>query len=187
MVGVGCKGEAGRSPGALANPTRPESFQSRGDPADRDATEATAALGWGEMIADDFLNPGDAVTERLEIRFDGAGQDLHECAAADFVRRVGRKTRQLSERAHFRLAMRALDARVQDQKNAPIPREVHPRYHRRDLGVRPPASIDRQAAALEQCNTHARTRAAIEQARILSRVERQSASRRNAVAIASAS
>ena len=91
MVGIGCKGEAGRSPGALANSARPESLQSRGDPAHRDAGEATAALGRGEMIADDFLNPGDAVTERLEILFGGAGQDLHERAAADFVRRVGRK------------------------------------------------------------------------------------------------
>src|ERR1700727_2514919 len=34
-VGVGCKGEAGRSPGALANAMRPERLQSRGDPADR--------------------------------------------------------------------------------------------------------------------------------------------------------
>ena len=114
MIRVGCQGEAGRSPGALTNSTRPESFQSRGDPADRDATEATAALGWGEMIADDFLYSRHAVTERLEILFDGAGQDLHECAAADFVRQLGRKTRQLGERAHFRLAMRTLDARVQD-------------------------------------------------------------------------
>ena len=69
MVGVGCKGEAGRSPGALANSVRPESLQSRGDPADWLAGEATAALGRGEMIAEDFLNPGDAVAERLEIHF----------------------------------------------------------------------------------------------------------------------
>ena len=86
----------------------------RGDPADRDASEATAALGWGEMIADNFLYSRHAVTERLEILFGGGWQDLHECAAADFVRQVGGKTRQLGERAHFRLAMRALDARVQD-------------------------------------------------------------------------
>ena len=126
------------------------------------------------MIADDFLNPGDAVAERLEILFGGAGQDLHERAAADFGRRVGRKARQSGERPRFRRAMRALDARVQDQKNAPIPREVHPRDDRRDLGVRPPAGVDRQAAALEQGDAHARTRAAIEQARILARVEGQS-------------
>ena len=107
------------------------------------------------MIADDFLNPGDAVAERLEILFGGAGQDLHERAAADFGRRMGRKTRQSGERPRFRRAMRALDARVQDQKNAPIPREVHPRDHRRDVGVRPPAGVDRQAAALEQGDAHA--------------------------------
>ena len=55
------------------------------------------------------------------------------------------------------------------------------RDHRRDLGARPSARIDRQAPALEQCNPHARTRAAIEQARIFSRVEgqaRQSPKRR---------
>ncbi len=40
--------------------------------------------------------------------------------------------------------------------------------------LRPSAGIDRQAAALEQCNAYARTRAAIEQTRILSRLERQS-------------
>src|ERR1700727_362751 len=74
----------------------------------------------------------------------------------------------------FRFTMGALDARVQDQKNAPIPWEVHPCDHRRDLGDRSPASVNGQAAALEQGNTHARTRTAIEQARILPRVERQS-------------
>ncbi len=73
MVGVGCKGEAGRPPGALASSMRPESLQSRSDPADWLAGEATAALGRCEMSADDFLNPGDAVAERLEIRFGGAG------------------------------------------------------------------------------------------------------------------
>ena len=187
MVGVGCKGETGRSPGALANPARPESLQSRGDPAHRRADEAAAALDRGEMVAEDFLNPGDAVAESLEIHFGGAGQNLHERAAADFARRVGRETRQPGKRSPFLFAMGALDARVQDQKNAPIPREVHPCDHRRNLGVRPPASVDGQAAALEQGDAHARTRAAIEQARILARVERQSApSRRNAVAIASA-
>ena len=107
------------------------------------------------MIADDFLNPGDAVAESLEIGFGRAGQDLHERAAADFARRVGWKRRQSGERPRFRFAMRALDARVQDQKNAPIPGEVHPRDHRRNLGVRPPASVDRQAAALEQGDAHA--------------------------------
>ena len=73
MVGVGCKGEARRSPGALANSMRPESLQSRGDPADRLAGEATAALSRGEMIAEEFLNPGDAIAERPEIHFGGAG------------------------------------------------------------------------------------------------------------------
>ena len=154
---------------------RPESLQSRGDPADRRAGEATAALGRSKIIADDFLNPGDAVAERLEIRFGYAGQDLHERAPADFARRVGRKRRQSSERPRFRRAMRALDARGPDQKNAPIPGEVRPRDDRRDLRVRPSASVDRQAAALEQGDAHARTSAAIEQARIFSRVERQSA------------
>ncbi len=73
MVGVGCKGEAGRSPGALANAVRPESLQSRGDFADRLAGEATAALGRCEMIAYRFLNPGDALAERSDIHFGGAG------------------------------------------------------------------------------------------------------------------
>src|ERR1700733_1671000 len=69
--------------------------------------------------------------------------------------------------------MRPLDARVQDQENAPIAGKAHPRDHRWDLRHGPPASVDRQAAALEQCDAHARTRAAIEQTRILPRVERQ--------------
>src|ERR1700722_12689994 len=171
MVGVGRKCETGRPPGALANSMRPESLQSRSDLADWLAGEATAALGWCEMSAEDFLNPGDAFAERLEIRFGGAGQDLHERAAADFARRLGRKRRQSSERPRFRHAMRALDARVQDQKNPPIPGELRPRDHRWDFGVRSSASVDRQATALEQCNAHARTRAAIEQARIFPRVE----------------
>ncbi len=126
------------------------------------------------MVAEDFLNPGDAVPESFEIDFGRAGQNLHERAAADFVRRVGRETRQAGKRSPFLFAMGALDARVQDQKDAPIPREVRPCDHRRNLGVRAPASVNGQAAALEQGDTHARTRAAIEQARILARVERQS-------------
>ncbi len=73
MVGVGCKGEAGRSPGALADAMRPESLQLRGDPADRLAGEATAALSRCEMIAYHFLNLGDALAERLDIHFGGAG------------------------------------------------------------------------------------------------------------------
>ena len=188
MVGVGCKGEAGRSPGALANPARPESLQSRGDPADRRAGEATAALGRGEMIAEDFLNPGDAVAESLEIRFGGAGQDLHERAAADFARRVGGETRQSGKRPPFLFAMRALDARVQDQKNAPIPGESSP--------TRPPAGS--RCSALCQRRRPSRRARTTQRPRPNARRDRAGArpparraavppNRRNAVAIASAS
>src|SRR3984957_1961234 len=174
MVGVGCKGEARRSPGTLANPARPESFQSGCGPAHWHADETGAAFDRGEMVAEDFLGPGDAVAESLKIHFGRARQNLHERATADFARSVGWETRQPGKRLSFLFTMGALEARVQDQKNAPIPREVHPCDQRRNLGVRPPASVNGQAAALEQCDTHARTRAAIEQARILPRVERQS-------------
>ena len=174
MVGVGCKGEAGRSPGALANPARPERLQSRGDPAHRRAGEAAAALDRGEMVAEDFLNPGDAVAESLEIRFGGAGQNLHERAAADFARRVGGKRGKPA------------NARLSSSPWAPSTRGSKIRRMRQSLGkfthattggisvfgplpastAKPPRSNKR--------NAHARTRAAIEQARILARVERQS-------------
>ena len=173
MVGVGGEGEAGRPPGALADPARAHRLQSRRRPADRGADEAAAALGGREMIADDFLDPGDAVAESLEIPFGCAGQDLHERAAADFARRVGRKTRQSRERLAFRRAMGAFDARVQDQKDAPVAGKVHMRHDRRGRGHRPSAGVDGQAAALEQRDAHARARPTIEQARILARVERQ--------------
>ena len=44
MGRVGCKGEAGRPPGALPNSVRPQRLQSLGDTADRGAHEAAAAL-----------------------------------------------------------------------------------------------------------------------------------------------
>src|ERR1700734_355939 len=109
VVGVGCEGEASRPPGALADSMRPESLQSRGDSADRLAGEAAAALSGGEMITDDFLNPGDAYAGSLEIPFSAAGQDLHERAAADFARRRGGKRRQACESPRFRHAVRALN------------------------------------------------------------------------------
>ena len=65
------------------------------------------------------------------------------------------------------------DARVQDQKNAPIPGEGQRRDHGRDLRVRASARVDREAAALEQRRAHARSRAAIGEARILAHVLRQ--------------
>ena len=177
IVRIRGKGEARRPPGALANPTRAERLQSRSDTADSGAGEAAAALGPREMVADEFLNPGDAVAERVEILFGGAGQDLHERAAADFGRRIGRETRQLSERARFRCAMRALEAGVEYEEDAPVAGKIQLRHDRRNLGVRPPARVDGQAAALEQSDAHARTRAAIEQARILARIERQAGRR----------
>jgi hypothetical protein len=125
------------------------------------------------MVAEDFLNPRDAVTESAEIDFCRAGQNLHERAAADFTRRVGGKMRQAGKRLHFLFAVRAFDARVQNQQNPPISREVHPRDHWRRFGVRPSASVDGQPAALKQGNAHARTGAAIKQTRVLSRIERQ--------------
>jgi hypothetical protein len=79
----------------------------------------------------------------------------------------------LSERARFRCAMRALDAGVEYQEDAPVAGKIQLRHDRWDLGVRPPTCVDGQAAALEQSDAHARTRAAFEQARILARMERQ--------------
>src|ERR1700691_5039453 len=124
MVGVGGKRETGRSPGTLTDPTRSEGLQPRGNTAHWRADETGAALDRSEMVAEDFLNPGDAVAESLDIHLGRPGQDLHERAAADFARRVGRETGQAGERPPFLFAMSALGAWVQDQKNAPIPREV---------------------------------------------------------------
>ena len=81
--------------------------------------------------------------------------------------------RQARESPLFRLAVRAFDARVQDHENAPIRGKVHTRHHRRDFRVRPPSRVDHQAAALEQRRSDARAGAAIEEARIASRIERQ--------------
>ena len=47
------------------------------------------------------------------------------------------------------------------------------RHDRRGRGHRASAGVDREAAALEQRDAHARARPAIEKARILARVERQ--------------
>ncbi len=113
MVGVGCKGETGRSPGTLADPMRPEDLQLRGGLAHGHADEAAAALNRTEMVPENFLNPGDAIAESLEVRFGRAGQNLHERASADFTRRARRETRQSGKRPFFGLAMGALNARVQ--------------------------------------------------------------------------
>ena len=57
---------------------------------------------------------------------------------------------------------------------------IHDRLRRKVRAAEKPyhprttASVDSQAAALEQGNAHARTRATVEQARVLPRVERQS-------------
>jgi hypothetical protein len=173
MVGVRSEGEAGRSPGALADAVRPEGLQSRGGLADRTANESAAALDRREVIAKDFLNPGDSFAESVKIRFGRARQNLHERAAADFVRRFCREARQPGKRSPFRVTMRALDARVQHEENAPIAREVYPRHHGRRFRAWPSACVDGQAAALEQSDADARTRAAIEQAGVRPRVERQ--------------
>ena len=69
MIGVGCEGEAGRPPRALTDPVCPRSFESGGYPANWRASEATATLNRRKVIADDFLNPSDSVTERLKIPF----------------------------------------------------------------------------------------------------------------------
>ena len=175
MVGVGCKGEAGRSPGALADPARPESLQSRGDPAHRRAGEATAALDRGEMVAEDFLNPGDAVAESLEIRFGGAGQNLHERAAADFARRVGRETAASERTLAFPLRHgrpRRAGPRSEECAN-PAGKFTHATTGGISVFGPLPASTAKPPRSNKR-NAHARTRAAIEQARILPRVERQS-------------
>ena len=54
MVGVGCEGEAGRPPGALANSARAVRRESLGDPGYRGATESSAALSgakWSPTIS----------------------------------------------------------------------------------------------------------------------------------------
>ena len=81
--------------------------------------------------------------------------------------------RQVRESTPFRFAMRAFDARVQYQENAPIRGKVHTGHRRRDFRARPPSRVDHQAAALEQRYPDARAGAAIEEARVGSRVERQ--------------
>ena len=96
MIGVGCKGEAGRPPGALTDPVRPEKLSIARLPGPLGRCEATATLNRRKMIADDFLNPSDAVAERLDILFGWSRQNLHQRAAADFARRVGGKRRQLA-------------------------------------------------------------------------------------------
>ena len=69
VIGVGCKGEAGRPPGALTDSVCPRSFQTRGYLANWPAGEATATLNRRKMIADNLLNPSDAGAERLDIQF----------------------------------------------------------------------------------------------------------------------
>jgi hypothetical protein len=114
------------------------------------------------------------LAEGREISLGGAGQDLHQRAAADVVRRIGRHGRQAGERLLFRFAVRALDARVEYEKNPPVRREIDMRDDWRDFGVRAPSGVDHQAAALEQGGAGAGSRAALEQARVALRIERKS-------------
>src|SRR5690349_9968495 len=85
VIGVGCKAEAGRAPGALADSVCARSFQTLGYLANWPAGEATATLNRRKMIADDLLKPSDASAERLDILFGQSRQDLHQRAAADLA------------------------------------------------------------------------------------------------------
>ena len=125
------------------------------------------------MIADNLLNPRDAFAEGREIAFRSGGKDLHQGSTADFARRVGRHARQAGESLPFGLAVRALDALVQYEKDPPVGRKTDARHGRRDFAASPNTGVDDKAAGFEQCRADAGARAAIEQARIASRIQRK--------------
>src|SRR5580658_4502708 len=69
VVGVRREDEAGRSPGALANPARAVRRELIRDPRHRCAGESAASLNRSKIVAEDLLDPGDAVAESREIPF----------------------------------------------------------------------------------------------------------------------
>lgn len=174
MVGIACEGETGRSPGTLADPRRAMRSEFLLDSGDRGAGESAAALNGSKMIADNLLNPTDALAEGREVAFRRGGKDLHQGSTADFARRIGRHSRQTGESLPFGLAVGALDALVQYEKDPPVGRKTDARHGRRDFAAWPNSGVDDKAAGFEQGRADARARAAIEQARIASRIRRKS-------------
>ena len=150
MLGIRRKGEACRPPGALANSARPESLQSLGHPAHRRAREAAAALGRSKMIADDFLHSRDAVAECREVPFSSPGKDLHQRPATDLARRVGGEMAAAGERTRSASPCAPSIRGSRIRRTRQSRGKLDARHDRRDIGARPAAGVDRQAAALEQ-------------------------------------
>src|SRR5262245_13531990 len=168
------EGDAGRTPGALADAERALAFEEIEGGCHVRAGEPAAALYRREIVTEPRLQLLDRRTESGDVAVRKRRQRLDQHEPAQMRGLRVRARRKLAEQFALLRPVHALPLRVEHNEDAPLLGE---RQAADDRGRRPRRSapaVDDEAALLEQADADARTRAASEPDGVVADVEGQS-------------
>ena len=173
FVRARCKGEARRSPGALADAECAGAVENIENGGNVGAHETGAALGGGKIIAKADLQFLDGIAEVRKVVIGKSRQSLHQdqtAKAGGVSRAHGRKT---SHSRSFLGSVDTLTLRVENYQDAPFVRNRQTADDWGEPRLVSTAAVDDEPAAGKKTDADARTRSPPKLQRITFHVERQ--------------